>query len=294
MLLSPKLRRLVGAENTLDAVSHKLRSYAVNVRAPVIGAFQISCSDESERECVESFHRIFVHELLPSLTFWNRSSFRTANLGARYEEGAIAIAEDHFATPESMNGFKLLVVKMNSHVSVVDTGEVPRYGRMQRYDRDSVYCGAVHATLDGGSLPFIAEMTRFFASGGLDRLAVLREMDPNTRSLAAAMTAVQLQAGRIVQDIARVQQRSPTLYLVVAGVTLNRMRADTEIICSLTAADYRGDAVHQIPGSQARATRKVAKGGESGVPVIEHLGIGDDPTRYRIGYDRGQITVSVE
>lgn len=269
MLLPPKIRQLVGAENTLDAVSHELRSYAVNVRAPVVGAFQISCSDESERECVESFHRIFVHELLPSLTFWTRSSFRTANLGARYEEGAIAIAEDHFATPASMDGFKLLVVKINSHVSVVDGDDGPRYGRMQRYDRDSVYCGAVHATLDGGSLPFIAEMSQLFASGGLDRLTILREMDGNTRSLAAAMTAVQLQAGRIAQDIPRVEQRSPTLYLVVAAVTLNRQNADTEIVCSLRAVDHRGDT-----------------------PVIEHLGIGDDPTHYEIAHDRGMIAVT--
>ena len=104
MSIPERLRELIGREHDLDTVSWELKRYAQDLRAPVVGAYQISCSDESERECVESFHHIFVRELLPQLKYWSRSSFRTATLGGRYETGAIAIAEEHFATSPSQKG----------------------------------------------------------------------------------------------------------------------------------------------------------------------------------------------
>ncbi len=263
-----RLRELVGREHDMDSVNWELKRYAHVIRAPVVGAYQISCSDESERECVESFHHIFVRELLPQLKYWSRSSFRTANLGGRYERGALAIAEEHFATPPSTNSFKLLVIKLNCHVSVVETKEGPLYGWMQRYERESVYCGAMHALLDGASGAFVDELAALFTSGGVDRLAKLRAMDESIRSLAAAITGARLQLARIIADIETIKQHSPTLYLVLAAVTLNRTQKDSEFLAAMCTADYRHDA-----------------------PEIECIGLGDDPSRYRIEYERGRLLI---
>ena len=63
--------------------------------ALVVGLAAGACSDESGKENVTAFHRVIVRDLLPELKFWSRSSFRTANLGGRYEPGSIAICEDH-------------------------------------------------------------------------------------------------------------------------------------------------------------------------------------------------------
>ena len=117
-----RIQDLLGREVNLDTCNRALRDFAQSQRAAAIGAVHVTCSDECEREEVESFQQWVADSLLPELKFSARSPFRSANLGARYEWGAVRIAEEHFATPDSRDAFKLMLVKINSHVAVLGTG----------------------------------------------------------------------------------------------------------------------------------------------------------------------------
>lgn len=266
---------LIGGEHALDDVSFKIGQYARSARAAVVGAYQVTCSDESERECVEVFHRRVVRVFLPALKYWSHSSFRTANLGARYEEGAITIAEEHFATESSETGFKLLVTKLNSHVAVSGTHEKPIYGSRERYDQESHYCGALHAMLSPGVAAFaaVSELRRVFGAGGLDRLAMLRdpELVPSGYvPLAAAVVNARLQTRALIHEIADHEHHTETVHLVVPCVTFNRENDDTELVVGCYYADTR-------PGK---------------VEVL-YRGLGDDPSRYRYSRSRdGSLTIA--
>lgn len=263
-----RFREVIGVATDLDDVSRKLRDAVRRLDAGAVGAHQINCSDESERECVEIFHRRFVRDLLPELSFWERSSFRSVNLGGRYEAGSIAIAEDHYAIEPSADSFKVLVVKLNSHVSVVEKDGELIWGQMDRYERESVYCGAMHALMEGADAPFVAELEQTF---GPERLANLRDpakIARNQRELFAALVNANLQAARAVRDVLRVKSHTPTLYFIIPSVTLNRVGDDDEIVVGMHTIDER----------------------ESGRPH-EYVGLGSDPTRYQL--KRGALELRV-
>ncbi len=253
---------ILGRELSLSRVVSRLDFWAREQRAPVYGALHVTCSDESEKECIKAFTRGFAEHLLPNLKFGEGSHFRIANLGGRYEWGAVATAEEHFATQESRNSFKVFVVKINGHVAVYKTRGGVEYGHKARYGHDSAYCGALNALLAGSSLPAIKELEELFAFEGKDRLAVLRDpeqVNPRYRALFAALVAARLQARRVILDIQHMTQNSPTLFLVVPCVTLNRDTDDTEVVCGYYRADMRSDDT-----------------------VIEYRGLGDDPAKYEV------------
>jgi len=116
-----RLEELVGVETDLARVSGIVQEFARTLGAPVVGAYHVTCSDESEWECAQAFQQSFAQAVLPALKQGRRAVFRSVNLGARYEAGAIGIAEQHFATGESQKSFKLMVVKINAHVAVRTT-----------------------------------------------------------------------------------------------------------------------------------------------------------------------------
>ncbi|MBN2493375.1 MAG: hypothetical protein JXR96_02190 [Deltaproteobacteria bacterium] len=255
---------LLGVESPLPTVCAALRHAAGALGFPVVGAFHIACADESERECVEVFQADFARVLLPALKQDLPSAFRLANLGARYEWGAVHVAEHHYALPASREAGKVLLVKVNSHVGIQPAGQGERYGKLDRYGQDSDCCGALHAMLAGAEGPFADELAEVFRSEGRDRAAALRDedqVDPALRSLYLAVVCARLQARQVAIDLADHKPASPTLYLVVPCVTLNRTGPDndTELICGLYRADYTGPAL--------RAT---------------YTGLGDDPARYRL------------
>ncbi len=95
------LYRIIGSERSLHEVARTIRGEVQSLRAPVVGAALLTCSDESETECADAFQRDLVNPLLPSLKFSKKAAFRTANLGGQYEWGAMALAEQHFAIPPS-------------------------------------------------------------------------------------------------------------------------------------------------------------------------------------------------
>lgn len=262
----------IGHEHRLDETARALRTLTQSYRAPVVGAVHITCVDESESECAEAFSRGFVSDLLPALKFSRRSCFRVATAGGRYEWGGIRVAEPHFALAATRNAFKIIMVKVNAHVSVDESKTGPRFGIMQRYQEDSTYCGALHLLLEGCfAAPFVSDLSETFTSEGLDRVALLNDpgqVPKECKHLYASIIQARLQARRVILDIQDYTPTTPTLYIVAPCVTLNRPEMDTEILCGLYHADHRG-----------RDRR------------VTYQGLSDDPRTYRFDYLHRRIAV---
>jgi hypothetical protein len=266
-----RLYRLIGREHDIDDVSRTLYGFASDSGAPAFGALHLTCSDESERECVEAFQHNFATHLLPNLKLGERSVFRLANLGARYEWGAVHIAEEHYSTSAARDRFKLMLVKVNAHVCVEPTDDGHSFGRMRRYDSESSYCGALHALIGGGRLPFAGDLAEALSSDGTDRLLLLLDDNRVTaadRSLFAALASARAQARRVMIDIQDRRPESPTQFIVLPCVTLNKRAKDGEIVCGVYNADWRSKR-----------------------PLFEYRGLGDDPAGYRMERTHGGIVV---
>lgn len=265
------IQRLVGTAYDAADVARAIKAYVRDMKAPVVGAHHVTCSDGAEHECADAFHQELVQELLPAYTFLNKAAFRTANLGARYEWNSIRVAESHFAGAAPGHAHKLMVVKINTHVAWDATPDGPVFGRMRRFDSASTYCGALHALLDGKRGPFLDMLREVFESEGIDRLAILRDPEriaPETRSLVAAIVGARLQARQALLDIQDYTPLTPTLYLVLASVSLNRTGRDHELVCGYYHADYRGET-----------------------PSLEYMGVGDDPRRYIVRASNESIAI---
>lgn len=266
-----ELQALIGVETGLGRVSNALRQFAQELGAPVVGACHVTCSDEAERECAEALQRWFVRETLPELKPDRRVPLCSINLGGRYEWGAIRVAEEHFAALPSPGALKLLVVKINAHVAVRPSSQGPEYGWMERYGRESTCCGALAGVFQGSSLPGIEELREAFRAEGRDRIAVLGDRSRialRHRALLAAVTSARLQAQRAVLDIQQHRPETPTLFLVLPCVTINRPGPDTELVVGQYGID-RTDAV----------------------PTVKYHGLGDDPAAYRVRHDQGRVIV---
>lgn len=268
------LIRLIGREQGLDDLNRALRDQVRRLHAPVVGAMHVTCADESEGESIQSFQRYFASDLLPPLKFAQRAPFRLSNLGARYEPGAVAIAEHHFATPESRDAFKVLVVKINAHVAVSGAGDTATYGQMSRYGQPSTACGALHALLAGHTAPFTTDLREALMAGGHDCLKPLldpAQVAPAHCGLLAAVASARAQGRRAELDIHRHHPHSPTLYLVVTCVTLNRAERDTELLCGIHVADQRREEY-----------------------TVAYSGLGDDPAAYQVHDEFGRLRLSDE
>jgi len=267
-----RLEELVGVETDLARVGGIVRDFARTLAAPVVGAYHVTCSDESERECAEAFQHSFSERALPALKRGCRAAFRSANLGARYEIGAIHVAEQHFATVESQASFKLMVLKINAHVAARKEPGGTQYGWLYRYSSQSACCGALAALVAGANLPAVRELAELFASDGKDRLAMLKNPDvvpEEHRALVAALTNARLQARVAVRDIQAHPPTSPTEFLVLPCVTLNRPGPDTELVVGRSEVDWTGRD-----------------------PTARYDGLGDDPAAYRINHQRGRLVVT--
>ncbi len=265
---TPNLRHLdnvlrhIGRERLVTEVSRELYQAAFDFHAPVVGALHIHCADEAEYESVNAFRQLFIHRLLPKLKTGQRGTLLLANLGARYEWGALHVADEHFSTPEAQKQYKLLVVKINTHVGVTQSRTHELLGEIEHYGRSSPCCGALTALLAGGTRPFLQELREMFQSENNDRLDKLMDdtcVAPDMRSLMTAVVAARLQARRAMLDIQALQAMSPTVFWVVPCVSLNRPGQDTEIVCGLYTSDRRGETPQDV-----------------------YVGLGDDPGTYQV------------
>lgn len=265
------MQELIGREDDLSQVGGALKRYAMSLRPSVVGAYQVCCSDEAEWEGVEAFQRVFSGSLLPALKTGRRAAFHTINLGARYEQGAVHVAEEHYALAQPPGSFKFMLVAVHSHVAVRRRAGKPEYGLLDRYGRESSCCGALAAMLSGARLPAIRELAETFAAAPCDRLSALGDpavVQPEHRALLAALVNARLQAGRAAADIESRRPHAPTLFLVLPCVTLNRPELDTELVVGRYLVDWREAS-----------------------PTTDYRGLGDDPARYRMRHDLGRLVV---
>ncbi len=260
------LNEILGKEVSLDEIPHRIRRIADELSPAVVGAMLQTCADESEHECEEAFQRGVARRLLPALKFGEFAPFRLATLGSHYEWRSVRLAENHFAVPPSADHFKLLIVKMNSHVSK-DPGF--RYGEALRYEVPSTYCGALHALRMGAHEPFTDSLREDFQSEQVDRLRLIEErVEEPFRALAAAIANARIQARKAVLELQDFHPATPTLFLVLPCVTLNLPQRDNELLCGYYVIDRRED------------------------PSDQYTGLGDDPSRYRITHDRTHLVVT--
>ncbi len=253
---------LIGREWSLEQVSKTMAEAAKDSQMSVIGAMHMICADESEFEVCEAFQKHFVHSMLPELKDARAAAFTLSNLGARYDPGAVHVAEHHYALGESTETPKLMVIKVNGHVGIKMVDGLESFGTLGRYGLDSACCGALHAMMGGAQGPFVTELKGAFNKDGIDRLALLddpAQVPPTSRSLFVAVSSAILQAEAVADDILSKAPASPTLSWVVPCVTCNRPGEDTEIVCGLIQVDYR----------KATAERR-------------QMGLGNTPSKYRL------------
>jgi hypothetical protein len=266
-----ELIKLIGHEFTIKKISRTLCDITQDLRPGNVGAMHITCADESEHECVQAFQKGFVQHHLPELKFAHQSAYRISNLGGRYEWGAVGFAEEHFILPETHSSFKLIVIKINSHVGVTVEKDAERYGFLKRYGRESPCCGALSALMAGKQGPFLQELREVFRFVGKDRLQILADsgqVAPELRSLYAAVVSAGLQARQVMTDIRAHKSSAPTLYLVLPCITLNRPDIDTEILCGVYTADRRSGGVRE-----------------------EYVGLSDDPANYSFSIHNRRIKI---
>lgn len=233
----------LGTEAALVDGARSLGAWVKSLRMRAVGAHLLTCSDETESEAAQTFDRHFVRHLLPNLHAFDKAPFRSANLGGRYEWGSLAITEEHFARAKHAQSGKVVVLKVNAHVAVEQGPDGLVFGKLARYDSvGSATCGALAGLLSGDrSRPFLLELEESFLFEGVDRVAQLRAMPEDTRALVAAIISARLQARRAMLDIQDLQANSPTAYMIVASVTLNRTGRDAELPIGMYLVDHLGD-----------------------------------------------------
>jgi len=266
-----ELHELIGLECELRLVSETLRQVAEKIGASVVGGFHITCSDEAEWECTKTFDQLFAKGLLPELKPNVQTPFRTMNLGARYEPGSIAIAEEHYTIPGPGNRTKLLLVKINSHVAFEHAKGESQYGWLQRYDSRSSCCGALMSMTSETAIPAVTETRKLFRSNGKDRLAMIMNESkvlPRYRALFLALTNARLQASSAISDIMNHQPTMPIKYVVVPCVTVNRPTADSEIV----VGSYLVDATEEVK-------------------TANYVGLSDWPGDYEVRNENGRLVV---
>ena len=82
MLSTERIAALLGREHDMESVARELRRWVQEMEPTTVGAMLLTCSDESEQEVADTFHKAFANHVLPELKFAARFPFRSANLGA--------------------------------------------------------------------------------------------------------------------------------------------------------------------------------------------------------------------
>lgn len=267
-LHATRLYELIGREHSMAEVERSLRAYVDGEQPPVVGALQLTCSDEAEYEVSDLFRSEFVAAHLPALQFDEKAPFQTTTLGARYEWGAARVAEDHFAQVEGAEDWKLMVLKLNAHVGADALEGYPASGWLSRFGKPSSCCGALHALMGGDTRPFAEELAETFGAEGVDRVAQLRAVPEEHRMLLAAVTQARLQARRAMLDVQDHAHATPTVTLILPCVSLNQRNRDTEVVVGVYVCDRRGD------------------------PHDEYCGLGDLPAEYEVSGTPGSLRIA--
>jgi hypothetical protein len=212
--------------------------------------------------------------------------FSVSNLCGRLEPGAFALIDDHF-TRHAGKAPKLIVIEIASHVGRIRSGSISEYGHVDRFGRRSPCCGALTTLLEPrpatGTVrhPWFEQLNTFF---GPVRLAALRQLDPSSRMIAAAVVHVALQAESAVAEVLQDVPETPTDVLLVSGVSVNQQWGDGFLPVSCHHLRAANGAVSILSGHSLRTTpealqidltgaRIVIEGGQSmeAAPRVQRL-----------------------
>ena len=79
--------------------------------------------------------------------------------------------------------------------------------------------------------------TPAFGGDGVDRLAQIRDADPEHQLLLAAITQARLQAGRALFDVRDHTPKAPTVTMILPSVSFNRGQEGTEMLLGIYACE---------------------------------------------------------
>jgi hypothetical protein len=233
-----ELEALVGREGRLGGIGRAKVAVVRRLRADHVSTLHITCSDGLEQKAMKAYHDTVVRDLTQAgERDW--APLRTANLGARYEWASGPVAFSHFRG----EGSSVALIKINTHVGVERGGSQPAFGFFDRGGRRSATCGALSMLLAGRDEPFIHELEELFGSGGIDRLALLRDPEvtpPELAALFAAVLQARLQARRALLDNVETANDGlpgPDRLLIVASVTINQKGTDHELLVGFYAGE---------------------------------------------------------
>jgi len=232
------LAAITGRELELGLLSTTLSDVVGEVTWPTIGAVHITCADEAQQRVIDKVQELLVEPHVTPMASGERTAFRLVNLGGHHEFGALAIAEDHWAGGhDTDHGPKLMVVRADAHVGVDhDPTGAAVYGRFLRFEHSSIACGALAAVLRGVAM----RGAEGFVDQEIRARRILDAFDERTRMLAAAICRAELSANDCVDEIAGMAPASPTVWLVVATVTLNHPDRHSSMLTSVRVVDEHG------------------------------------------------------
>jgi hypothetical protein len=128
-----------------------------------------------------------------------------------------------------------MVVRVDAHVGVDDDadGGTPTYGEFLRFGRTSIACGALAAVLRGQAMPG----AHGFMDHEVRARRIIDAFGRDTRMLAAAVCRAELSASESIAEIQHMTPTSPTVWLVVASVTINHPDRHASMLTSVTVLD---------------------------------------------------------
>lgn len=260
------LAALVGRELELGLLSGAISDSVGTTTAATVGAVHITCADEAQHRVIEKVQELIVEPHVTPMASGERTAFRLINLGGHHEGGALDIAEDHWAgAHDPATGPKVMLVRVDAHVGVDDDPHGSRiYGHFLRFGRDSVACGALAAILRGQAL----RGGEGFVDSEVRARRILEAFPEHTRMLAAAICRAELSAADCRAEIETLSHDTPTVWLVVATVTLNHPDRHASMLTSVTVVD-----------------ENLSEDG---------FGLGTDPERYHLDYADGALCVTLE
>jgi len=233
-----ELEALVGREGRLGGIGRAKVTVVRRLGAQHVSTLHVTCSDGLEKKATKSYVDTVVRDLTNAgERDW--APLRTANLGARYEWASGPVAFSHFRG----EGSSAALIKINTHVGVDRSASQPTFGFFDRGGRRSATCGALSMLLGGHDEPFIHELEELFGSGGIDRLALLRDpavTPPDLAPLFAAVLQGRLQARRALLDNVETANDGlpgPDHLLIVASVTINQKQSDHELLIGFYAGE---------------------------------------------------------
>ncbi len=252
------LERSLGVEVALDVFHGTLRRAAQGLHERAeCGTMLVTCSDEFMGEVRGAFARDVARPLTAQQMIGSRGTYAVANLGGRFEPGAIALADEHFARRPGSHAPQTLLIELATHVGRRRKGHESAYGEIDRFGRVSACCGALARLLEAPpetaavKHPWFDQLSAFF---GPARLEALRGDHASMRLTKAAIVHAVLQAESAIADLMREPPLQPRDVLLVGIVAVNQPGVDGALPVAVHHLRFDGEWLHMESGAALRST----------------------------------------